>query len=110
MARAQDEQYTRFRDWQTCVPVRWAPPRYELIQWRKRKERAGWKDGKRFVVLRRRPIEYCAVHDGRIWKGATLLERYRVEDGFTKGSPAWLLIRQYNVDAVVWRLAHPISF
>ena len=71
-----------------------------------RKERQGWKDGKRYRIPKDRPIEYCAVHAGSIWKGATLLARYSMQDAYVEGSPAWLLIRQLDVDEVVWRDAH----
>ncbi len=106
--RSDSEQLRKYRhlsDWQRSVPMRWAPSHYEVVQWRKTRERHGWLNAFKFPPAERVPVEYQALFDGRIWKGRALLARYRYEDGFTHGSPAWLLVRRHDVSAVAWRRA-----
>lgn len=99
-------QYRLVPDWQRSVPMRWAPSHYEVIQWRKTRERQGWRNALKFPPAGRLPIEYQALFAGRIWKGRVLLLRHSYNESWQlHASPIWLLVRRHEVKAVVWRRA-----
>ncbi|WP_445620644.1 hypothetical protein ACUN8C_01665 [Kushneria sp. Sum13] len=98
------KKYRHVPDWQRSVPMRWAPSRYEVIQWRQARERQGWLNAYKFPPAQRVPIEYQALFAGQIWKGRVLLLRHSYEQTWqVHASPMWLLMRRHEVSAAVWR-------
>ncbi|GHA85483.1 hypothetical protein [Modicisalibacter luteus] len=77
--------------------------RYEVTQWRKRLERKGWKNAKRFPATHSDWIEYHAVWQGQIWSGRCRLSDCDMLDWWQLGTHVYLIKWLFEVEEAVWR-------
>jgi hypothetical protein len=77
--------------------------RYEVIQWRKRLERKGWKNAKRFPAPDSDWIEYHALSQGYLYSGRCRLADCDMLDWWQPGSHVYLIKRLHEVEEAVWR-------
>ena len=77
--------------------------RYRLIRWRKRLERRGWHNARRFAAPRDHWIEYHVVWSGRLWSGRCHLGTCSMEDFWQPGTHVYLIHRMQDVQEGVWR-------
>lgn len=76
--------------------------RYIIVKWRKRLERRGWHNARRFPVPHGGWIEYHAVWQGWLISGRCPIAG--MDKGYWQpGSPAYLLKRMLEVEEAVWR-------
>lgn len=77
--------------------------RYEITQWRKRLEKRGWHNAKRFAAPHSEWIEYHAAWKGKVWSGRCKLSDCDHADWFEPGTHVYLIQRMHEVDEAVWR-------